>query len=95
MELDLLSLFRHLCTALLKGVGPSTTLAWSGWKQPDIAVELDTARLERSQFKKCCENCVLLYYPSSESRVLLMYTDTVKELPGYPVQNSPSGSFLS
>jgi hypothetical protein len=23
-----------------------------------------------------------------------MYTDTVKELPGYPVQNSPSGSFL-
>ncbi len=29
------------------------------------------------------------------SWVLLMYTDTVKELPGYPVQNSPSGSFLS
>ncbi len=29
------------------------------------------------------------------SRVLLLYTDTVKELPGYPVQNSPSGSFLS
>ncbi len=25
------------------------------------------------------------------SRVLLMHTDTVKELPGYPVQNSPSG----
>jgi hypothetical protein len=23
-----------------------------------------------------------------------MYTDTVKELPGYPVQNSPSWSFL-
>jgi hypothetical protein len=23
-----------------------------------------------------------------------MYTDTVKELAGYPVQNSPSGSFL-
>ncbi len=30
------------------------------------------------------------------SRVLLMYTrtDTAKELSGYPVQNSPSGSFL-
>jgi hypothetical protein len=49
-----------------KGVGPSTTLAWSGWKQPDIAVEVDTARLETSRFKKCCENCVLLYYPSTE-----------------------------
>jgi hypothetical protein len=23
-----------------------------------------------------------------------MYTDMVEELPGYPVQNSPSGSFL-
>jgi len=29
-----------------KGVGPSTTLAWPGWKQPDIPVEVDTARLE-------------------------------------------------
>ncbi len=24
-----------------KGVGPSTTLAWPGWKQPDIAVKVD------------------------------------------------------
>ena len=55
---------------MLKGVGPSTTLAWPGWKQPDIPVEVDTARLETS------------------------HTDTVKELPGYPVQNCPSGSFL-
>ncbi len=31
-----------------KGVGPSTTLAWPGWKQPDIPVEVDTARLETS-----------------------------------------------
>jgi hypothetical protein len=31
-----------------KGVGPSTTLAWTGWKQPDIPVEVDTARLEIS-----------------------------------------------
>jgi hypothetical protein len=29
-----------------KGVGPSTTLAWPGWKQPDIPVEVDTGRLE-------------------------------------------------
>ncbi len=38
-----------------------------------------------------------MYYcttPVLNSRVLLMYTDTVKELPGYPVQNSPSWSFL-
>ncbi len=38
-----------------------------------------------------------MYYcttPVLNSRVLLMYTDTVTELPGYPVQNSPSGSFL-
>ncbi len=31
-----------------KGVGPSTTLAWPGWKQSDIPVEMDTARLETS-----------------------------------------------
>jgi hypothetical protein len=39
-----------------------------------------------------------VYYSTTlvlNSRVLLMYSDTVKELPGYPVQNSPSGSFLS
>ncbi len=54
-----------------RGVGPSTTLAWPGWKQPDIPVEVDTARLKTSR------------------------TDTVKELPGYSVQNSPSGNFLS
>ncbi len=38
-----------------------------------------------------------MYYcttPVLNSRVLLMYTDTVKELPGYPVRNSPSGGFL-
>ena len=40
------------------------------WKQPDIPVEVDTARLETSR------------------------TDLVKDLPGYPVQNCPSGSFL-
>ncbi len=54
---------------LNKGVGPSTTLAWPGWKhpdQPDIEVEMDTARLETSRLKKQCVNCVLLYYPSTE-----------------------------
>jgi hypothetical protein len=59
-------MFKTLLCVVPKGVGPSTTLAWSGWKQPDIAVEVDTARLETSWFKKCCENCVLLYYPSTE-----------------------------
>jgi hypothetical protein len=49
-----------------KGVGPSTTFAWSGWKQPYIAVEVETARLQTSWFKKCFVNCVLLYYPSTE-----------------------------
>ncbi len=34
---------------LPRGEGPSTTLAWSGWKQPDISVEVDTARLETSR----------------------------------------------
>ncbi len=30
----------------IKGVGPGPTLAWTGWKQPDIPVEVDTGRLE-------------------------------------------------
>ncbi len=64
---NLLMCYRGGCT---KGVGPSTTLAWPAWKQPDIPVEVDTARLETNR------------------------TYIVKELPGYPVQNSPSGSFL-
>ena len=49
-----------------KGVGRAPTLAWPGWKQPDISVKVDTARLEAGQFKKCCMECVLLYYPSTE-----------------------------
>jgi hypothetical protein len=38
-----------------------------------------------------------VYFSTSlvlKSRVLLMFTDKVEELLGYPVQNSPSGSFL-
>ncbi len=49
-----------------KGVELSTTLAWPGWKQPDIPVEVDTARLETSRFKNGAAKCVLLYYHSSE-----------------------------
>ncbi len=70
-----------------KGVGPGPTLAWPGWRQPDIPVEVDTDRLVM-QTVSYSTSLVL------NSRVLLMYTDTVEELPGYPVQNSPSGSFL-
>ncbi len=33
-------------TVFPKGVGPGPTLAWPGWKQPDIPVEVDTGRLE-------------------------------------------------
>jgi hypothetical protein len=61
------------------------TLAWPGWKQSDIAVEVDTARLATSRFKNVMQT---VYYSTSlvlNSRVLLMYTDTVEELPGYPV----------
>ena len=49
-----------------KGVGRGPTLALPGWKQPDISVKVDTARLEAGQFKKCYMECVLLYYPSTE-----------------------------
>jgi hypothetical protein len=49
-----------------KGEEPSTTLAWPGWKQPDIPVEVDTARLETSRFKNGFAICLLLYYLSSE-----------------------------
>jgi hypothetical protein len=34
---------------LTKGVGPDPTLAWPGWKQPDIPVEVDTGRFETSR----------------------------------------------
>ncbi len=32
-----------------KGEGPGPTLAWPGWRQPDILVEVDTDRLETSR----------------------------------------------
>ncbi len=68
--LSLIPFPSHLPSSLLsfrpKGVGPSTTLAWSGWKQTDIPVEVDTARLETRWFKNGFSKCVLLYYPSSE-----------------------------
>ncbi len=49
-----------------KGVGPSKTLAWPGWKQPDIPVEVDTARLATCRFKNGFAKFVLLYCPCSE-----------------------------
>ncbi len=42
-------------SALSKGVGPGPTLAWPGWKQPDIPVEVDTDLLATS----CSEAGVL------------------------------------
>jgi hypothetical protein len=33
------------------GVGPSTTSAWPGRKQPDISMEVDTVRLETSRLE--------------------------------------------
>ncbi len=49
-----------------KGVGPGMTLAWPGWKQSVIPVEVDTGRLETSRFKKCYADCALLFFPSTE-----------------------------
>jgi hypothetical protein len=34
-----------------KGVGRGPTLAWPGWKQPDIPLEVDTDRLETSRLE--------------------------------------------
>jgi hypothetical protein len=44
-----------------KGVGPSTTLAWPGWKQPDIPVEVDTAQIEISRTDTVRSCRVILY----------------------------------
>jgi hypothetical protein len=41
--------FSVRCQEITKGVGPDKTLAWPGWKQPDIPVEVDTDRLETSR----------------------------------------------
>ncbi len=53
-------------------VGSSTTLAWPGWKQPVIPVEVDTARLATCRCKNGFAKCVLLYFRSLgvNSRVL-------------------------
>ncbi len=44
-----LSLVSPVDSLQTKGVGRGPTLAWPGWKQPDIAVEVDTDRLETSR----------------------------------------------
>jgi hypothetical protein len=61
----------------IKGVGPSTTLAWPGWKQPDIPVKMtDTTRNKPVQERLCkmCikYNCTTLVL---NSRELLMFTE--------------------
>ncbi len=35
-----------------KGVVPGTPLAWPGWKQPNIPVEVDTGRLKTSPMEE-------------------------------------------
>ncbi len=42
--------------SMTKGVGPGRTLAWPGWKQPDIPVEVDTDRHETSRSMWYCVN---------------------------------------
>ncbi len=47
---------------ITKGVGPSTTLAWPGWKQPEIAVEVHghgTTQNEPVQ-QILCKLCITL-----------------------------------
>ncbi len=52
-----------------KGVGPSTTLARPGWKQPDISVKVDTERLE-----KFCTTLVLnVYWHGVRSYRVILY----------------------
>jgi hypothetical protein len=72
---------RHSCetteykgTDSPKGVGPSKTSAWSGWKQPDMSVKVDTVRLETSWFKKCCVKFVLKYHLSTEFKSAFILT---------------------
>ncbi len=38
-----------ILSTFCNSVGPGPTLAWPGWKQPDIPVEVDTDRLETSR----------------------------------------------
>ncbi len=71
-----------------KEVGLSTTLAWPGWNQPDIKVDVDTARLNTSVFKKCCEKFVFQYYYSTEFKSALnVYLHGEVAARVYPVLN--------
>jgi hypothetical protein len=60
-----------------QGGRPSTNLAWPGWKQPDIPVEVDTARLETCRFKNGFAKCEFYTTLVVNSRVFLMLTETV------------------
>ncbi len=86
---------RHLPTNIWsKGVGPGPTLAWPGWSSLIFQWRLTRANLKQVSSKNVAWNVYYCTTPVLISRVLLMYTDMVKELPGYPEQNCPSGSFL-
>jgi hypothetical protein len=37
-----------------KGVGPSTTIAWPGWRHPDMAVAVDRHDFKHAGSKKQC-----------------------------------------
>ena len=57
---DIGNFFRHLCELVLRHQMRVSNYFVNSF------YSVDMARLETSRFKKCCENCVLLYYPSTE-----------------------------
>ncbi len=92
-------------------VNPTSYLVclWQGgWAQHDFSLAwLEAAWycswsghitiLHEPAHEMLCKLWITLhYYPITEFKCAFnVYTDTMKELPGYPLQNSPSGSFLS
>jgi hypothetical protein len=60
-----------LCRMWSQGGRARHAFAWPGWKQSDISVEMEPARLGNSRFKKGCVKCVLLSYPSTELEATL------------------------
>jgi hypothetical protein len=77
-----------------KGVGPSTTLAWPGGSSLTLQWKWTRHDWKRAGSKNVVQTVYFSATLVLNSRVLLIYTGTVKEVPGYSVQNSPSGSFL-
>ncbi len=48
---------------IIEGVGPSTTFAWPGWKQPDIPVEVDTVQ------EWFCKMCIIMYRSNKQQHL--------------------------